>query len=58
MRFNILKHAWKKATSHFDREHVVPYIIKNKLFKILGKTAAIDTSFEIIDAVNVTETKE
>jgi hypothetical protein len=32
--------------------------IKNKLFKILGKTAAIDTSFEIIDAVNVTETKE
>jgi hypothetical protein len=32
--------------------------IKNKLFKILGKTAAIDTSFEIIDAVNVTENKE
>ena len=32
--------------------------IKNKLFKILGKTAAIDTSFEIIDAVNVTEEKE
>jgi hypothetical protein len=32
--------------------------IKNKLFKILGKTAAIDTSFEIIDAVNVTEAKE
>jgi hypothetical protein len=32
--------------------------IKNKLFKILGKTAAIDTSFEIIDAVNVTEVKE
>jgi hypothetical protein len=32
--------------------------IKNKLFKILGKTAAIDTSFEIIDAVNVTETRE
>ena len=32
--------------------------IKNKLFKILGKTAAIDTSFEIIDAVNVTESKD
>ena len=32
--------------------------IKNKLFKILGKTAAIDTSIEIIDAVNVTESKE
>ena len=32
--------------------------IKNKLFKILGKTAAIDTSFEIIDAVNVTEAKD
>jgi len=32
--------------------------IKNKLFKILGKTAAIDTSFEIIDAINVTESKE
>ena len=32
--------------------------IKNKLFKILGKTAAIDTSFEIIDAVNVTDSKE
>jgi hypothetical protein len=32
--------------------------IKNKLFKILGKTAAIDTSFEIIDAVNITENKE
>ena len=34
MKFNVLKHAWKKATSPFDREHVVPYIIKNKLFKI------------------------
>lgn len=32
--------------------------IKNKLFKILGKTAAIDTSFEIIDAVNVTDAKD
>ena len=32
--------------------------IKNKLFKILGKTAAIDTSFEIIDAVNVTKSKD
>ena len=31
--------------------------IKSKLYKILGKTAAIDTSFEIIDAVDVTETK-
>lgn len=32
--------------------------IKNKLFKILGKTAAIDTSFEIIDAIDVTQPKE
>lgn len=32
--------------------------IKNKLFKILGKTAAIDTSFEIINAVDVTDAKE
>lgn len=32
--------------------------IKNKLFKILGKTAAIDTSFEIIDAIDVTEPKQ
>jgi hypothetical protein len=32
--------------------------IKSKLYKILGKTAAIDTSFEIIDAVNVADTKE
>jgi hypothetical protein len=32
--------------------------IKNKLFKILGKTAAIDTSFEIIDAIDVTQAKE
>jgi hypothetical protein len=32
--------------------------IKNKLFKILGKTAAIDTSFEIIDAIDITEPKQ
>jgi hypothetical protein len=28
--------------------------IKNKLFKILGKTSAIDTTFEVIDAKDVT----
>ena len=32
--------------------------IKSKLYKILGKTAAIDTSFEIIDAIDVTDTKQ
>lgn len=32
--------------------------IKSKLYKILGKTAAIDTSFEIIDAIDVTNNKE
>lgn len=32
--------------------------IKSKLYKILGKTAAIDTSFEIIDAIDVTNDKE
>lgn len=32
--------------------------IKSKLYKILGTTSAIDTSFEIIDAVDVTPEKE
>ena len=32
--------------------------IKSKLYKILGKTAAIDTSFEIIDAIDVTDNKQ
>jgi hypothetical protein len=32
--------------------------IKSKLYKILGTTSAVDTSFEIIDAVDVTPEKE
>ena len=32
--------------------------IKSKLYKILGTTSAVDTSFEVIDAVDVTPSKE
>lgn len=33
IKFKALKQSWIKATNSFDREHVVPYIIKNKSFR-------------------------
>ncbi len=32
-KFEILKKAWKNAKTKHDREHVTPYIIRNKRFK-------------------------
>ena len=31
--YSVLKEIWKKAKKKYDREHVTPYILKNKKFK-------------------------
>jgi glutamate-1-semialdehyde 2,1-aminomutase len=45
IKFKTLKYAWKKAINSYDREHVTPYIIKNKLFKIKNITGAKNLSY-------------
>ena len=42
--FDVLKEAWNKAKSKYDREHVTQYIIKNKKYKKYNYTYKEDLS--------------
>ena len=46
IKFETLHNAWKNSKLKFDREHVVPFIQKNRKFKKFNLTHDIDLSSE------------
>ncbi len=46
LTFDCLSRTWKMSKNQFDREHVMPYIIKNSKFKKYNYTSKINLSKE------------